>query len=361
MSWDVAVAGGGLGGAAAAIRLAEAGRRVVLFEREPGPHDKVCGEFLSGEAAGELAALELPPAGLGAVPIEAVRVVAGPTMATAGLPFTAWGMSRRGLDELLLAKAARHGVRVRRGVTVRSLTADGAGVRVLADGRDESAAAALLATGKHELRGWRRGSGSLAIGLKLHLRLADMQRHALAGHVELALFAGGYAGLQLIEDGMANLCLVVSRDRFAALGRDWNRLVAVVPHLAMRLNGAHALQKRPLAVSGMPYGWLASGDPGLPVYRLGDQAAVIPSFTGDGMAMALCSARRAAAAILAGQPAGDFQRKLSASFRGPVRLAGLVAKLTKAPAAQQALAAAGQAAPWLLGRIAAGTRLGASA
>ena len=104
-----------------------------------------------------------------------------------------------------------------------------------------------------------------------------------------------------------------------------------------------------------------SGDPGLPVYRLGDQAAVIPSFTGDGMAMALCSARRAAAAILAGQPAGEFQRKLSASFRGPVRLAGLVATLAKAPAAQQALAAAGQVAPWLLGRIAAGTRLGASA
>ena len=72
------VAGGGLAGAAAAARLAMAGRRVLLLERTRGPHDKVCGEFLSGEAAAELTALGLPPAGLGAAPIAAVRLVAGP-------------------------------------------------------------------------------------------------------------------------------------------------------------------------------------------------------------------------------------------------------------------------------------------
>ncbi len=77
MSWDVAVAGGGLAGAAAAARLAAAGRRVVVFERERGPHDKVCGEFLSGEAAGELAELGLAPATLGAAPIGALRLAAG--------------------------------------------------------------------------------------------------------------------------------------------------------------------------------------------------------------------------------------------------------------------------------------------
>ena len=358
MSWDAVVAGGGLAGAAAAARLAMAGRRVLLLERTRGPHDKVCGEFLSGEAAAELTALGLPPAGLGAAPIAAVRLVAGRTVATAGLPFAAWGLSRRRLDELVLAEAARRGVTVRRGVQVRALEAAGQGVRVEGDGASSLATVALLATGKHELRGWRRAGAPASLGLKLHLRLAKAQQQALAGHVELALFAGGYAGLQLVEDGVANLCLVVSRDRHASLGRDWRRLVRAVPHLAARLADAQALHARPLAVAGMPYGWLAGGTAEAPVYRLGDQAAVIPSFTGDGMAMALRSARLAADAILAGEPAPEFQRALTAAFRGPVRLASLLAALARPPAAQQLLAATGRLAPWLLGRIAAGTRLG---
>jgi len=44
------VVGGGLAGAMAGLRLARAGRSVVLLEKEPGAHHKVCGEFLSPEA-----------------------------------------------------------------------------------------------------------------------------------------------------------------------------------------------------------------------------------------------------------------------------------------------------------------------
>ncbi len=359
MSWDVAVVGGGLAGAAAACRLGAAGRRVVLLEREPGPHDKVCGEFLSGEAADELAALGLSPATLGGTAIGAVRLVAGGTMATAALPFVAWGLSRRRLDERLLAMAASHRVEVRRGVVVRAVAADGAEVRVAGRDLELRAGAALIATGKHDLAGWRRAGASSLIGLKLHLDLAAPQRRLVAGHVELALFRGGYAGLQLVEEGTANLCLVVDRDRFATLGRDWRRLVATVPHLALRLADAGLRRARPLAVAGMPYGWLAGDGPEVPVYRLGDQAAVIPSFTGDGMAMALRSARAATAAILAGRSPADYHRALAQAFRGPVRKAGLIAMLASTPPAQRMLAAAGSAAPWLIARLAAGTRIGA--
>ncbi len=131
-----------------------------------------------------------------------------------------------------------------------------------------------------------------------------------------------------------------------------------MPHLALRLAGANVRHARPLAVAGMPYGWVAQELPAGPVYRLGDQAAVIPSFTGDGMAMALRSARQGAEAILGRRPASEFQRELAHRFRGPVRLAGLVASLTAATAAQRLLVAAASAAPWLLAGIAAGTRIG---
>ena len=359
MSWDVAVAGGGLAGAAAAMRLAEAGRRVILFEREAGAHDKVCGEFLSAEAAQELVALGLPPERLEAASIGAVRVAAGRTLATAALPFAAHGLSRRRLDEALLAAASARGVAVRRGVSVRGIAPDGAGVAVATRGEAARADMALLATGKHDLAGWRRGRATDTIGLKLHLGLDEAQSRQVAGHVELALFRGGYAGLQLVEGGVANLCLVVTRARFAACGRDWRRLVAEVPHLALRLAGATVRPGRPLAVAGMPYGWLAEDPISMPVYRLGDQAAVIPSFTGDGMAMALRSARAAASAILAGRPPAEFQQGLVRSFRGPVRLAGLLAGIAATQPAQQVLAAAARVAPALLAHLAMATRIGA--
>lgn len=302
MSWDVAVVGGGLAGAAAAAHLARAGRRVVLLERERRAHDKVCGEFLSGDAAAELAELEARPDRLGAAPVERVRIASGRVVAETPLPFAAWGLSRRLLDQRLLRHAAACGAVVRRGQAVRRLEPDGAGVRLRCGDGPTVAAVAILATGKHDLHGWGRPGSSRLIGLKLHLRLDERQRQGLAGAVELALFDRGYAGLQLVEDGVANLCLVVSADRFAALGRDWRRLVAAVPALAGRLAGSAALHARPLAVAGMPYGHLATADGDASVYRVGDQAAVIPSFTGDGMAIALHSARRAAEAVLAGRP-----------------------------------------------------------
>ena len=84
------------------------------------------------------------------------------------------------------------------------------------------------------------------------------------------LFSGGYAGLQPVEGGIANQCLLVDRDRFAALGRDWRALVAGVPHLAGRLTGARVRHARPLAVAGMPYGWITDDAAWGPVYRLGD-------------------------------------------------------------------------------------------
>ncbi|MGD0647463.1 MAG: FAD-dependent oxidoreductase, partial [Acidobacteriaceae bacterium] len=125
MNAEVVVVGGGLAGSAAAIRLARAGRDVVVIERSPHAQHKVCGEFLSREALNYLELLGLQATSFGAVPIGAVRLACKGQRSEAKLPFQALSLTRRRLDEELLRLAVEAGARVLRGCQVRALERDG--------------------------------------------------------------------------------------------------------------------------------------------------------------------------------------------------------------------------------------------
>ena len=112
------IVGGGLAGGAAALRLAQRGLAPLLLERQGAPHDKVCGEFLSVEAARHLAALGVEVAALGGAPIHTVRLHVGARQAQAPLPFLATGLTRRTLDDALLDAARRAGAAVEQGTRV---------------------------------------------------------------------------------------------------------------------------------------------------------------------------------------------------------------------------------------------------
>ena len=354
------IAGGGLAGASAACRLAQAGRKVVLLEREQGPIHKVCGEFLSGDALANLSELGIDTQALDAAPITAMRLVARGRVAESRLPFAAAGLSRLVLDEALLQRAADLGAELHRGVRVR--TAD-AGV-VQTETGSLAAETLLLATGKHDLRGLARRVARPAealIGFKLHLRLHPQQQSELRGHIEIVMFAGGYAGLQLIEGGVANLCLLVDRSRFEQCGQDWPSLLTSLEredaHLAHRLDGAAPAWDRPLSIFRVPYGFVHHGPELDGVYRLGDQAAVIPSFCGDGMAIALHSAKLAAAAVLAGHGAAAYHRAIRRDAGPPVRLAFGLYRLSRSTAIRRAIVEAARGWPGLLRTVARRTRV----
>lgn len=362
---DALIVGGGPAGAALATLLARAGRNVVLVERTAGPTDKVCGEFLSSEAGTYLDSLGLDLAALGAVSITTLRLCQGNHTFTAELPFVATSLSRRVLDEALLGQAASAGARLRRGVKVRELVRSGSTSSTwqarLEDGSIVEAETAFLATGKHDLHGRKRPPGlqSDLVAFKLHFRLAAEPTAALAGHVELVLFEGGYAGLQLVEDGLANLCLLIRRRRLHALGSSWDRVLAAIrsesAHLDARLIGARACWARPLALSSIPYGHVQLRADGL--WRLGDQAAVIPSFSGDGMSIALHSAQLAAATYLVGGGADAYQRRLARDVTGQVLLATVVSQGLVRREGQGALGWAIRAWPGLMSTVAFHTRV----
>jgi flavin-dependent dehydrogenase len=328
---EVLIVGGGVAGCAVSIALARKGRRVTLIEREPTPRHKVCGEFLSGEALEDLLALGIDVAALGAVPIDYVRLAAARRAAEAPLPFHAASLTRKALDTALIAEAIAAGVSVERGRGVQSLsrTTTNLWQATLDDGTSYEAPTAFLATGKHDLRGHGRPKDPHQwVAFKMYYRLSPAQTADLKDASELTLYSGGYGGIQPVEDGIANFCSVVKQRYFARAGLRWESLIAKMqqdcPHLAMRLDGAEPLLDKPIAITHIPYGYIRrTTEDGL--YCVGDQAAVIPSFTGDGISIALHTARRAAAAYLAAEPAPVFQTKLRSAMLPQMRLAEFAA------------------------------------
>lgn len=328
---EVLVLGGGVAGCAAAIALARRGRSVTLVERESISRHKVCGEFLSGEALEDLHALGIDVASLGAVPINTVRLAARRRAAQAPLPFPAASLTRRALDTALIGEAIAAGVCVERGRSVQALVRTTGNVwqATLDDGATHEAATAFLATGKHDLRGHRRPADPEGwVAFKMYFRLAPAQAAELAGASELMLYPGGYGGIQPVEGGLANLCCVVQQRYLPRIGNRWEGLLAKMqqdcPHLATRLAGAEPLLAKPIAITHIPYGYVRrTTENGL--YCIGDQAAVIPSFTGDGISIALHTARCAVAAYLAAEPAALFQAKLRSSLLAQMRLAEFAA------------------------------------
>jgi len=354
------IAGGGPAGSAAAIRLAAGGTRPLLIERSRETGDALCGGFLSWRTVQSLERLGICAADLGGHPVDRVRILSEHHQGEAPLPAGAIGLSRRRLDGGMLAAAGRAGAAIERGTGVRHAVT---GSATLADGAELACDALFLATGKTDCRGLPRPRAETddpALGLRVRLPAAPALTRLIGDAIELHLFRGGYAGLVLQEDGSANLCLAVRKSRLAESGGDPGALLRALgmasPALGERLGFADGAPVD--AIGAVPYGWRATeGETGL--FRLGDQAAVIPSLAGEGMGIAIASGIRAAEAWLAHGPAGGaaFQADLARRTKGPVALASRLRDGAESPWSRAIAPALIRLAPGLAGWIAARTRI----
>lgn len=325
------ILGAGPAGCAAAIVLAQHGVRPILLDRDAEARDQLCGGFLSWRTAEQLRALGVDPVTLGARCVEHVALFSGRRELITPLPSPAFGLSRRVLDSALRERALAAGAEIEID-TARGLE----GTEVVGRQRRWSGDGLFLATGKHDLRGIGRPRPTRdpALGLRLRLPASPARGKLLAGRIELHLFAGGYAGVVLHEDGSANACLAVRKSLLARSGGDPVQLLRHLgdkhPHFAERLaDGAAAPVE---SVGAIPYGWIARATaPGL--FRLGDQAAVIPSLAGEGISIALASGALAARTWLEHGTAGAelFQRRMAGLAAAPLRAAGLARTLAESP------------------------------
>ncbi|HEX2841645.1 NAD(P)/FAD-dependent oxidoreductase [Hyphomicrobium sp.] len=357
---DAIAAGGGLAGTAFAIELARAGAKITLIERTAGPHHKVCGDFLSGEARTLLRHLGIDPLALGGNVIKTLSLADRASEARAPLPFDAIGLSRFRLDEMLLAAATSAGVTVLRGTTVEGIDESGGNVLVRTPHGTYGARVAALASGKHNIRGISRAPGSM-VGLKMHLEPTRTTKDALEALVRLMAFPGGYVGACLVENDTLSIAWNIENASLTAIGRTWNHqrdyIARASPPFASIVHEAKPLWEKPVAVSGLPYGFLRTEPISARIYPIGDQLAVIPSFAGDGTSLALASGIAAARAVLSGENADTFQRRLIAGYRGQFRIVGTLDRVIANPIMRRAAIALAGFAPQLVTRIAGATRM----
>lgn len=328
------ILGAGPAGCMAAIALGRAGVAATLLDRDEVVGDALCGGFLSWRTAERLRAVGIGPMQLGAHPVDTLALIAGKAEAMASLPSPGFGLSRRALDTALRRRAVGEGAR---------LVIDRA--RTLQAGQIEGekdvyrAGSIFLASGKHDVRGAPRprDDEDPALGLRIRLPPHDGLRAMLRGRIELHLFRGGYAGIVLQEDGTANVCLALRKSLLADAGGQpralLDRLADGNPRFAERI--AFAPADLPAdTIGSVPYGYIARHtEPGL--WRLGDQAAVIPSLAGEGMAIAMESGISAAYSFLAGQDAAAFQQEFAARAARPVGTAKLIWRVAEiAPGAR---------------------------
>ncbi|RPF70651.1 NAD(P)/FAD-dependent oxidoreductase [Aurantiacibacter spongiae] len=359
---DPLILGAGPAGCAAAIALAREGARPLLVDRDENVGDPLCGGFLSWRTVAQLRALGVDPPALGAHRVETLRLFAGGREACAALPEAAFGLSRQALDTAMRTAARHAGATIAFDAVTRLERGMAIGRR--SQWRSDSI---FLATGKHDVRGQTRPreGDDIALGLRLRLPASAARARLIGGAIELHLFDGGYAGIVLQEGGSANVCLALRKSALARYGGSpdalFESLAAEHPALAERF-GDDWTTGRTDTIGAVPYGWIARETaPGL--FRLGDQAAVIPSLAGEGISIAVASGVVAARHWSnAGEAAARaYQHDFAARARRPVQVARLARRLAESPAGGRAAIAVTRLAPTLVTMMARMARIDAPA
>ena len=299
-TFDVIIIGGGLAGLTNAIHLSKFKHRVLLIEKNSYPKHKVCGEYISNEVLPYLNSLGIDPIKEGAKKISKVQVSTTKSNLIKGeLPIGGFGMSRYFLDSLLLKKAQSNGVEVLKDSVNSIVFNKGVFTVETKDSKYFQSKITIGAFGKRSVLDQKMNrkfikKKSPYLAVKIHVK-GDFPENLIALHN----FKGGYCGVSKVENNSINLCYITEYNSFKKYKNitDFQRQVVFKnKHLKKIFEESNSVFKKPLTISQISFETKKPVENH--IIMCGDTAGMIHPLCGNGMGMAITSARLASIRIL---------------------------------------------------------------
>ncbi|KAA9041709.1 NAD(P)/FAD-dependent oxidoreductase [Ginsengibacter hankyongi] len=303
--FDVGIVGGGLAGLSLSTLLAKNNCKVILFEKEKYPFHRVCGEYISLESWKFIESLGLNLSELN-LPIIKKLIVSSPngTSIHANLDLGGFGISRFFIDNELKKIALENGVLVLDETKVSDVTFSDEFFNIKYKNETANCAVAVGSFGKRSNLDvkWSRdfiqkkpGKLNNYIGVKYHIK-TSFPFDTIALHN----FKNGYCGISKVEGDEYCLCYLTTaknlKDNNSIKEMEQNVLYKN-PFLKKIFTDAEFIFKEPVTISQISFDRKTLVENH--VLMIGDAAGMITPLCGNGMSMALHSAKIASGNILA--------------------------------------------------------------
>ena len=290
---QVIICGGGLSGLIAANQLAIAGIGVIVIEKNEYPFHRVCGEYISNETIPFLKSLDLFPSEFNPPAITRFQLTSiNGKSAQLPLDTGGFGISRYSFDDFLYRNARERGAQFLLNTEAAHIGFDNDQFIVKAGERILQGNVVIGSFGKRSrldisMKREFIQKRSPYTGIKYHVR-TDQPSDLISLHN----FNDGYCGISQVEDQKFTLCYLTHRDNLKKYGNIKVMEEAVLfknPFLKSLFLNSEFLYERPEVINEISF---ATKQPvENHVLMAGDAAGMITPLCGNGMALAIHSAK----------------------------------------------------------------------
>lgn len=288
----IVIVGGGLAGLVCANLLSQSAK-VVLLEKKQYPSHRVCGEYISNETIPFLKRNGLYPNFLELPSIRQLWLTSvNGQKAEIDLGLGGFGISRFQLDHFLYQKAKEKGVAVFENCEATQITFQDELFEIETTNRKFTADVVIGSFGKRSRldKTLQRNfiqKKSPYVGIKYHIR-TQHPNHVIALHN----FKDGYCGISNIEEGKSTLCYLTHRNnvrQFKSIAEMERQVLFKNPYLKKIFSESEFLYEKPETINEISFE--TKGPIGQHLLMSGDAAGMITPLCGNGMALAIHSAK----------------------------------------------------------------------
>jgi len=295
----ILIVGGGLAGLTAAIHLSKIGLKVIVIEKNEFPKHKVCGEYVSNEVVSYFNYLgintnDLKPTYLNQFQFSFLNG----EILNSNLPLGGFGVSRYLLDEFLYKKAIANGCQIIQDSVEDIVFSENQFTVTTVKNAVFKSEILLGAFGKRsniDQKLERDFFYKKAPWLAVKAHYSGVFPNDLVG---LYHFKGGYCGVSKVENDKINICYLADYKTFKKYKNIEEYQMNVLSRnlqLKSVLNSCTSLFEKPLTISQISFDKKKAVENH--ILMIGDTAGLIHPLCGNGMAMAIHSAKIASELI----------------------------------------------------------------